>query len=336
MKHSLSAGWIFLGLVLSLDAQAAGNKKTPDDSGAGGSPSCGGTLPYALPDPLRAVFVPDVKGVQVFNTPNQVATSLHADLREMAKALLSPPLTRFAPIDDSSQIAPREGDVFTQLNVAVTNFTLESVELGVSFGYNNNIPIPVVSGIQVGAEGRVRIGSVRMAFSLARCTRRGAGATCETPVSVEATQKVLGSDVEFGISYGLIKLGGDLMTRTDLGEKLRKIMIDGFTKLASHSGVKLLPWSALLTHVASQTNSFWMNAGVESFLMPFQSFVIYESSLTAGMPEVFRPLACAHTSTDVFDGSSRIVVDRAIEAGALERIRPGNVVRVGTAGCAGN
>jgi hypothetical protein len=322
-----------LALVFAVSAipgaAAAGSKKSTE----GGPATCGGTLPYAFPDPLRGVYVSNVEGVQVFQTPNRVVTELHAELREMAKALLSPPNTRFAPIEDQG-VGVREGDTFVQLNLAVTNFTLESLELGISFGYNNNNPLPIPAGVQVSATGKIRLGSIRMAFGLARCTRTATGSRCATEVSTESTQKVLGSQTTVDVQYGLIHTGVDLVTRTDLGEKLRKIMLDGIAKLAAHPGVKKLPWNVPITHVGAQAGSFWMNAGVESYLAPFQSFVIYESSLAAGMPEVFHPLACAHTTPDVFDGSSRIAVDRQIEPGALERITPANVVRVGTEACA--
>ena len=53
---------------------------------------------YAIPNPVRAVYVAPIKDVSIFKLPNQVVTDLHAQLDDLVLVSTSPPNTQFQPV----------------------------------------------------------------------------------------------------------------------------------------------------------------------------------------------------------------------------------------------
>jgi hypothetical protein len=319
--------WLLCGVVVTLvcaPRALAMGKKPPSDPDA---PACTAPSGYSVPNPVRAVYVAPISDVSVFKLPNQVVTDLHAQLGDMALVAMSPPNTQFQARAGSYLDGPDGESVL--IRPVFTNFTLQAVEAKVSFGWTPSGAVSVGSGVTVGATGTVRVGSIRIAFEAWTCTKKGAEHGCQLAYSTESDQRVVGSDVTFGVTWSQLTLGGDILTRTDLGEVIRKIMLDGLRKLSVHPASAQLPWRGQVTGLAPEPRTYWISAGAAQWIGAWQSFELWEP--VAGDFEQLS--ACGHSTADVFSTSAKVQVDRYLDPSAEGRLGRGAVVKVGNGHC---
>lgn len=316
-KYMIGLGFLaFTGV----SAQAMGPKP----------PSSGGPS-YTLPNPVRHVIVRSFQNVHAFETPNQVVTTMQ-DAQNQLGNILNEVVTQ----SGLSVVQPGGmGDMdpcgtHLELAPAVTDFTMDAVTANIQFGFNSLGTIDI-SKPTVTAQDTVHLGSIRFVLSLYECGNNP-GSDCQSLISKDASQTVLGNDFKIQVTYQTLGASGDIFTKTDLGNAVGKILTSGMKKIVSSSAMAQVPWSAKVVAVGSD-GSITMTAGANSGIKGGQYFTVYARSEGGNSCGIFEALDCVAT-TEIDGPSSVASVYRKLSAGASRPIEVGDVVYVGAPSCA--
>ena len=246
-----------------------------------------------LPVPIRSVVKAPISGAIAFQVPNQTTTSINGDLDAMFGAALTGSGSKFQAVSAAPQTAC---DSYVQISAEVLSFTMDALEIGVTFGYNSGGAIPIIPGTpSATGQGTVRIGSIQMAFAAWTCTQAGGESQCQRLYSSQSDQTVVGSNIQFNVDWSQFNVQGNILQLADLAKVVQAIMVDGMRKLQSNPMINDLPWKASIFSLGSQPGTYWMNAGANAGIAANQSFTIYSPVNDGGVCPTLLPVACVHT-----------------------------------------
>ena len=259
----------------------------------GKSPSPAPATQITLPIPIRAVVKAPISGTLAFQVPNQTTTSINGDLDAMFGAALTGSNSKFQAVSGAPEGAC---DSYVQISAEVLSFTMDALEIGVTFGFNSGGAIPIVPGTPTATgQGTVKIGSIQMAFAAWQCTNAGGKSQCQRLYSSQSDQTVVGSNLQFNVDWNQFNLSGSILQLADLAKVVQAIMADGMTKLQNNPMINDLPWRASVFNLGSQPGTYWMDAGANEGISANQTFAIYSPVNGGGVCQTLLPVACVHT-----------------------------------------
>lgn len=287
-------------------------KPRPPASQPTTQPVC--TLPSQ--NPIRPIVLRKVS-TKAFQLPNGAMVDLSADLDALLASAAAQTQVLTPEDGASPKLDPCEEHL--ELAAAVSVLELNAFEAGVTFGYSptgTENPITSLTG-----NVNVKVGNIAMEFGILHCR----GAKCQRVIPATATHITAGVGTQFSINFSEVKLGVDLMTKTQLGSLLSAIMKSGMNAAVQSPNLIHLPWSATVGETDATTGSFAFDAGASQRLSHGMQFEVY--AVTPGQSACSFKKTVAYGTAVQVDGLSTVaVVDkildpRGIQVGDMVRLR---------------
>jgi len=241
---------------------------------AGGKKSETIVDPAELSPPLRIVYVRPVDSTP-FQLPNGSTVDLSADLDSMVMTeLVKTGWFAPAPFEElpanSEPSCTKDCNSHLELRAAVTTLELNTLELGIRFGYTPTEEI--IPGLtSLTGSVATKIGTLSMDFQLYRCNDDG----CHALLASTANHFTAKLDLKLEIDFGDIHTGPGLIWNSSLGGALRKTMKKGLTELTDSKYANSLPWQSNIRLIDWNTGTVVLDKGTQDQLSLGQDLIIY-------------------------------------------------------------
>jgi hypothetical protein len=307
-------------------------------SSAPSSPVAAASPSPTVPNPVRYVVIRDFAGVAPLEAPNGVTTSV-ADALPVLKSSLVAALNANSELrDQETSGSPLEGcGTHLEIQPSVTEFEMGSTQLNVSFGYNQGTVLAVDPTLpKATATDTLKVGHVQFTFTLYECPNSGTGECQSTGISSQATQTVLGNNLQLTVDWDALTGTLGLLSDADLITDIDKIMANGVQQIAANSLVSTLPWQAPV--IALGNDDFIIGAGVDQNIKSTDYFTVYSvaNSSSVSVCNVYEGYGCASPLSDeVLNDQSTLQIIKYF--GSTQKPQLTDIVMVGEQGaCFGN
>jgi len=297
------------------DAFAAGKRRISEANSPTASADSATLSAAKTSHPFRAVQLKPV-GTRVFSLPNGSRVDLQSDLDVMFSTVLTE-YSRFLPLEAGSE----DPACSTRLEAraSITTLELKVAQIGLKFGYSpsgeTQIPISNLTG-----RTAVNIGTVAMDFGIWQCQ----GSRCVEIMATTASHATAGVELGLTVDFSEVTTGTSLLYNTPLGNALRKILVEGVKKLASHTRTPKLSWYATVREVNPDVGSVLFDAGTQAGIKEGEGFEVYARTPGLSSCDVYR--AVARISTERTDARGSIgIIDELLDTRGIQE---GDIVLV--------
>jgi hypothetical protein len=267
------------------------------------TPAPGTPSLFSTPVPIRMVRLHQI-GTKSFQLPNGASADMSFDMQSMLNTVV----TNSNVMSPSDPLETDPCNAHLELRSTVTNFQLDLVDVGISFGFTPTGSMSTITSITGAA--KVRIGTVSMDFSLWQCN----GGNCYSVAASTSTHVVSGGGLTFTVDFSVVNTGGSLVYDPALSTAMRGIMSDGIKQLVNSPRFSELAWMSRVESYNPSTGVLIIGAGEQANLGANQTFEIYAptDTTTSGICDVFQTVAYAHTSA-VNQVASQAMVDQVLD-----------------------